>query len=109
VKSQEFMGKTNFFLSTLPFNPWAILVTWLHGVRSSSKNIGKLSLILVFNKTSPRAHMESELDVLGVHGKLVKYVVHLSKRKNRKKKILFFTQAAQTAIYQFLVSRNFRG
>jgi hypothetical protein len=23
-----------------------------------------------------------ELDVLGVHGKLVKYVVHLSKRKN---------------------------
>jgi hypothetical protein len=29
--------------------------------------------------------MESELDVLGVHGKLVKYVVHLSKRKNWKK------------------------
>jgi hypothetical protein len=25
--------------------------------------------------------MESELGVLGVHGKLVKYVVHLSKRK----------------------------
>jgi hypothetical protein len=23
-----------------------------------------------------------EFDVLGVHGKLVKYVVHLSKRKN---------------------------
>jgi hypothetical protein len=34
------------------------------------------------NKTSPRAHMESELDVLIVHGKLVKYVVHSSKRKN---------------------------
>jgi hypothetical protein len=27
-----------------------------------------------------------ELDVLGVHGKLVKYVVHSSKRKNWKKK-----------------------
>jgi hypothetical protein len=30
--------------------------------------------------------MESELDVLGIHGKLVKYVVHLSKRKKLKKK-----------------------
>jgi hypothetical protein len=30
VKKQDFMGKTNFFLSTLPFNPWAILATWLH-------------------------------------------------------------------------------
>jgi hypothetical protein len=30
----------------------------------------------VFNKNSPRAYTESELDVLGVHGKLVKYVVH---------------------------------
>jgi hypothetical protein len=24
------MGKMNFFLSTLPFGPWAILATWLH-------------------------------------------------------------------------------
>jgi hypothetical protein len=29
--------------------------------------------------------MESELDMLGVPRKLVKYVVHLFKRKNRKK------------------------
>jgi hypothetical protein len=67
-----------------------------------------MSLILVFNKNSPRAHTKSELGVLGVHGKLVKYVVHSS-----KKKIEFFffsfTQAAQTAIDQFLVPRNFRG
>jgi hypothetical protein len=41
-----------------------------------------MSLILVFNKNSPRAHTESELGVLGVHGKLVKYVVHSSKIKN---------------------------
>jgi hypothetical protein len=34
-----------------------------------------MSLIPVFNKTSPRAHTESELDELGVHGKVVKYVV----------------------------------
>jgi hypothetical protein len=25
------MGKTNFFFITLPFSPWAVLVTWLHG------------------------------------------------------------------------------
>jgi hypothetical protein len=30
-------------------------------------------------------HMESELGVLGVHGKLVKYVVHSSKKKKLKK------------------------
>jgi hypothetical protein len=53
--------------------------------------------------------MESELDVCGVPGKLVKYVVHFSKRKKIEKKMFFFTQAAQTAIDQFLVSRNFRG
>jgi hypothetical protein len=46
--------------------------------RSSSKNTGKMNLIPVFNKNSPQAHTESELDVLGVQGKLVEYVVHLS-------------------------------
>jgi ribosomal protein L32 len=45
-----------------------------------------MNLIHVFNKTSPRAHMELELDVLDVPKKLVKYVVHLSKRENCKKK-----------------------
>jgi hypothetical protein len=24
------MDKTNFLFGTLPFNPWAILATWLH-------------------------------------------------------------------------------
>jgi hypothetical protein len=50
--------------------------------RSCLENTRKMSLILVFNKNSPRAHTESELDVLGVHGKLVKYVVHSFKRKH---------------------------
>jgi hypothetical protein len=50
--------------------------------RSSSEITGKMSLILVLNKTSPRAHTESELGVLGVHGKLAKHVVHLSKNNN---------------------------
>jgi hypothetical protein len=40
-----------------------------------------MSLIHVFNKNLPQGHTELELDVLGLHGKLVKYVVHLSKRK----------------------------
>jgi hypothetical protein len=49
---------------------------------SSSKNIGKMNFKTILNKTSPRANIELELDVLGVPGKLVEHVVHLSKRKN---------------------------
>jgi hypothetical protein len=30
VKNQDFIGKTNFFFSTLSFSPWAALATWLH-------------------------------------------------------------------------------
>jgi hypothetical protein len=30
VKIQDFMGKTNYFLRTLPFSPWAVSATWLH-------------------------------------------------------------------------------
>jgi hypothetical protein len=86
MNNQDFMGKTDFFLSTLPFSPWAALATWLHVGAPQ-----KMSLIPVFNKNSPRAHTESELDVLGVHGKLVKYVVHSSKRKNYKKIIFLHT------------------
>jgi hypothetical protein len=40
-----------------------------------------MNLIPVFNKTLPRAHMELELDVFGVPGKLVKYVVTRQKEK----------------------------
>jgi hypothetical protein len=29
VKIQDSMGKTNFFLSTLPFSPWVVFGTWL--------------------------------------------------------------------------------
>jgi hypothetical protein len=29
VENQDSMGKNNFFLSTLPFRPWAVLATWL--------------------------------------------------------------------------------
>jgi hypothetical protein len=30
VKNQDFMGKTNYFLRTLPFSSWAVSATWLH-------------------------------------------------------------------------------
>jgi hypothetical protein len=58
--------------------------------RSSLENTGKVSLIPIFNKNSPQAYTESELDVLGVHGQLAKYVVHSSKRKKKKEKRNFF-------------------
>jgi hypothetical protein len=74
--------------------------------RSSSENTRRMSLIPVFNKNLPRAHMGLEFDVLGVNKKLLKYVVHSSQNK-LKKNTFFFTQAAQTTINQFLVSRNF--
>jgi hypothetical protein len=36
MKNQDFMGKTDFFLSTLPFSPWAVSATWLH-IRAPQK------------------------------------------------------------------------
>jgi hypothetical protein len=41
--------------------------------------------------------------------KACKICSSLIQKKKLKKKLFFFTQAAQTAIDQFLVSRNFRG
>ena len=41
-----------------------------------------MNLIPILNKTSSQAYIELELDVLGVPKKLVKYIVHISKRKN---------------------------
>jgi hypothetical protein len=67
-----------------------------------------MNLKPILNKTSSWVHTESEFDVLGVPRKLVKYVVHLSRRKFDLN-YFFFRQAAQIAVNQFLVSRNFRG
>jgi hypothetical protein len=80
VKNQDSMGKTNFFLSTLPFSPWAISTTWLHV--GAPQKIGKMNLRSILNKISPLAYKESEFDILGIPRKHVKYVVHSSKRKN---------------------------
>jgi hypothetical protein len=45
VKNQDFMGKTNYFLRTLPFSLWAVSATL--------ENTGKMSLIPIFNKNLP--------------------------------------------------------
>jgi hypothetical protein len=50
--------------------------------RSSSKITGKMNLKSISNKTSPQIQTKLEFDMFDVPGKLVKYVVHLSKRKN---------------------------
>jgi hypothetical protein len=86
VKESEkprFHGQNKLFFENPALQP---LRSFSHmaACRSSLENTWKMSLILVFNKNLPQAHIESELGMLGVHGKLVKYVVHLSKRKNWK-------------------------
>jgi hypothetical protein len=84
VKKSEkprFYGQNKLFFENPALQPLGSF-SHMAACRSSLENTWKMSLILVFNKNSPRAHMESELGVLGVHGKLVKYVVHLCKRKS---------------------------
>jgi hypothetical protein len=82
VKTQDPMGKTNFFLSTLSFSLGLGNFSHMAACRSSSESTRKMNLKPFLNKTSPWSHMESEFDVLGVPGRLVKYVIHLFKRKN---------------------------
>jgi hypothetical protein len=77
----RFYGQNKLFFENPALQPLGSF-SHMAACRSSLENTGKMSLIPVFNKNSPRAHTESELDVLGIHGKLAKYVVHSSKRKN---------------------------
>jgi hypothetical protein len=76
-----FYGQNKLFFENPALQPLGSF-SHMAACRSSLENTGKMSLIPVFNKKSPRAHTESELGVLGVHGRLVKYVIHSSKRKN---------------------------
>jgi hypothetical protein len=84
VKKSEkprFYGQNKLFFENPALQPLGSL-SHVAAYRSSLENTRKMNLILVFNKNLPRAHTESELGVFGVHGKLVKYVVHLLKEKN---------------------------
>jgi hypothetical protein len=80
----RFYGQNKLFFENPVLQPLGSF-SHMAECRSCSENTWKMSLILVFNKNSPPAHTELELGVLGVHGKLVKYVDHSSKRKNWKK------------------------
>jgi hypothetical protein len=77
----RFYGQNKLFFEHLALQPLGSF-SHMATCRSSSENTGKMSIILVFNKNLPQAHTESELDLLGIRGKLVKCVVHLFKRKN---------------------------
>jgi hypothetical protein len=77
----RFYGQMKLFFENHALKPLGSF-SHMAACRSSLENTWKMSLILVFNKNSPWAHTESELDMLGVHRKLAKYVVHLSKNNN---------------------------
>jgi hypothetical protein len=84
VKKSEiprFYGQNKLLLEHPTLQPLGSF-SHMAACKSSLENTRKMSLIPVFNKNLPWAHTESELDVLGVPRKLVKYVVHSSKRKN---------------------------
>jgi hypothetical protein len=76
----RFYGKNKLFFENPTLQPLGSF-SHMAACRSSLENTRKMSLIPVFNKNLPRAHTESKLDVLGVHRKLVKYVIHSSKTK----------------------------
>jgi hypothetical protein len=84
VKKSEkarFYGQNKLFFENPALQPLGNF-SHMAACRNSLENTGKMSLITVFNKNLPQAHTESELDILCVHEKLVKYVVHPSKRKD---------------------------
>ena len=58
------MGKTNFSSGTLSLSLWADLVTWLH--------VGAPQKIL------------EKLDVHGIAGTVVKYIIHSSQKEFKK-------------------------
>jgi hypothetical protein len=78
VKNQDSIAKQTSFLAPYP----SALGSFSHmdAYSSSSKNTGKMNLQPILNKTSP--HTELGFNMLAVAGKLVKYIVHLFKRKN---------------------------
>jgi hypothetical protein len=84
VKKSEkprFYGQNKLFFEYLAFQPFGSF-SHMAACKSSSKKEGKMSLISIFNKNLLWAYTELEFGVHGVYRKLVKYVVHLFKRKN---------------------------
>jgi hypothetical protein len=76
--------------------------------RSSSENTGKMSLILVSTKIQ-HGLIQSQNWTCLVFTESLWNMQFTRPKEKIEKKLFFFAQAAQTAINQFLVSRNFRG
>jgi hypothetical protein len=82
----RFYGQNELFFGYLALQLWGRF-SHMATYRSSLISTRKMNLELILNNNSPRAHMELEFNVLGVGGKLVKYIIHLSKRKKVKKNL----------------------
>jgi hypothetical protein len=61
----RFYGQNKLFFENHALQPLGSF-SYMAACRSSLENIEKMNLIPVFNKNLPRAHIESELGVLGV-------------------------------------------
>jgi hypothetical protein len=75
VKNPRFCGQNKLLLKHPALQPLGSF-SHMAACRSSSENSRKLSLQADLNKNSPCVHPKSKLDVLGVAGKLMKYVIH---------------------------------
>jgi hypothetical protein len=80
VKNQDSMGKTKFFFNTMPFSPMAVSGTWMYV--GAPQKYRKMNLIPVLNRTSPRAHTESEIGRAWCFWEACKICSYSSKRNN---------------------------
>jgi hypothetical protein len=107
MKNQDSMGKTNFFLSTLPLSAWAILATWLH--LEDPQKIQENELNTRFEQNFTMGSYGVGIRRAWCSQKACEICSSLVQKKILNSFLLLYTQAAQIAIDQFLVSRNFRG
>ena len=87
-KIQDFMGKRNFFFS-------------------GPENIEKINKYRLSNIELVLTHTVSELDVLGIAGKLSVPFVTLYKKFKKIENLLL--RSSQNPIDHYMVDRNFKG
>ena len=78
-KIQDFMGKRNLFLWSLPIIPWASFATWLH-LEAPPEKTEKIKKYKLSNIELVLTHTILELDVLGIAGKLLLLSIALCKK-----------------------------
>ena len=106
-KIQDFIGKRNFFFLSLSISPWASFATWLH-LEAPTENTEKINKHRLSNIELVLTHIVSELDVLGIAGKLLVPSVTLC-QKNSKKFKIYCSGAVQNPIDHNMVDWNFKG